>query len=80
MRTMARKRSNSDKPKQPRPNRSGLPLHVYLDVELRRTIDQLVLQTRRSLTTEVTIALEEHLKRAGLWPPPPPPVAPPSQG
>lgn len=52
----------------PKSNRTGKPLHVWLDPRLRDAIDRLADRTRRSLTTEVTMALEKHLAEAGLWP------------
>jgi hypothetical protein len=64
-------------PKRPKkPNRSGVPLHVYIPPELRAVIDAMAGSNRRPLTTEVIIALENHARAAGLWPPPaeePPP-------
>lgn len=32
--------------------------------------EQLAAQNRRPITMEVSLALEAHLKEAGLWPPP----------
>jgi hypothetical protein len=52
------------------PQRSGKPLNVWLEADVRDALDALLVQTRRSLTSEVSIALENHLKAAGLWPPP----------
>jgi hypothetical protein len=63
--------------RQKKPNRSGVPLHVYLPPEVRAAMDALADDNRRSLTTEVLIALENHLKATGRWPlsssPPPTP-------
>ncbi len=58
-----------DRPPTPRP---GLPIFFYTSKELRAALDTLLAQTRRSLTAEMNIALEKHLKEAGLWPPPSP--------
>jgi hypothetical protein len=66
--TMARKRPKPDAGKAPQA-RTGLPLHVYLEPALRQALDQLAARSRRSVTAEVSIALENHLKEAGLWPP-----------
>lgn len=52
------------------PNRTGKSLHVYLEPALRDAIDKATKHTRHSLTTEVEIALEKHLKELGFWPPP----------
>lgn len=51
------------------PYRSGLSLHVYLKPVLRRTIEAAAEKNRRSLTSEVEIALERYLQAEGLWPP-----------
>ena len=63
---MTKRRPKSDRPK---PVRTGVSLHVYIDPTLRDAMDGLVSRTRRSLTTEVEIAIENHLKAEGLWPP-----------
>lgn len=52
-----------------KPNRTGLSLHVYLRPQLRRVIEQAADRNRRSLTEEVSIALERYLQSEGLWPP-----------
>jgi hypothetical protein len=58
----------ADDPKRPR--RTGVPLHVYIPPDLRAAMDRLAGENRRSLTSEVMIALENHLKAVGQWPPP----------
>ena len=63
---MAGKRKTSG-PKKP--NRTSVPLHINIDPELRKAIDALSEENRRSLTLEVTIALEERLAKFGKWPP-----------
>jgi hypothetical protein len=65
-----RRPKKGGKPPRKPPQRSGKPLNVWIQDELRDALDELLGQTRRSLTAEVSIALEEHLKKAGLWPPP----------
>jgi hypothetical protein len=52
--------------------RLRLSLHVYVPPPLRRAIEEAAERNRRSLTAELEIALEKHLKELGLWPPPPP--------
>lgn len=52
-----------------KPKRRGVPLHIWIEPALKDAIDRLSDQNRRPLTTEVVIALEKHLKEAGLWPP-----------
>lgn len=66
--TMPRMGKHSPEPK--RPKRTGVPLHIYLPPELRAAIDALAEDNRRLLTVEVIMALENHLKAAGRWPPP----------
>ena len=61
-----RKPSGARKP----PKRTGVPLHIYIDPALRDALNKLCDKTRRLLTTEVVIALENHLQAAELWPPP----------
>lgn len=65
MPVMAKRKSKSKQA------RSGLPLHVWLEPALRHAIDVLKTRNRRSLTSEVSLALERHLAESGLWPPPP---------
>jgi hypothetical protein len=62
----------AEHPQPPRkpPQRTGKSLYVYLDPSLRNALDALADRTRRSVTPELAMALEEHLKEAGLWPPP----------
>lgn len=63
-------RPPEEDPEKRRPNRSGVPLHIYISRELRQAINELAEENRRLITTEVVIALENHLKAAGRWPPP----------
>jgi hypothetical protein len=70
MSLMAKKRPTADGAKRPQPNRTGTALHVWVDPALRHAMDELVSRTRRSLTVEISMALEAHLAQAGLWPPP----------
>lgn len=75
------KPGESSKPPRKPPQRSGKPLNVWLESELRDALDALLAKSRRSLTAEVSIALEEYLTRQGLWPPassPSSPTDPPS--
>ena len=51
--------------------RGGKALNVWIRTELRDALDTLVGRSRRSLTAEVSLALEEYLTQEGLWPPPP---------
>lgn len=66
---MAKRRKTDDDASKPKPNRTGVPLYVYVPPEIRSAIDELAERNRRPLTSEVLIALEAHLKAAGLWPP-----------
>jgi predicted transcriptional regulator len=54
--------------KRAKPNRQGKPLNVWLDDDLRNALDEMVKRSRRSITAEVSIALEEYLAKQGLWP------------
>lgn len=59
-------------PKKGRPKGSGkdvVALQVRLPVDLSAALDAQVAGTRRPKNTEIVIALEEYLKRAGRWPP-----------
>jgi hypothetical protein len=52
------------------PRRSGKPLNLWIPVALRDALDAQLARSRRPLTTEVIIALEQYLTTQGLWPPP----------
>lgn len=52
-----------------KPNRQGVPLHIWIPPALRDAIDALAERNRRPLTNEVVMALEKHLAAEGLWPP-----------
>lgn len=71
--------SRQPKGKPRRPNRTGVPLHIYIPPEVRAALDALADENRRPLTTEVLIALENHLKAAGRWPLSPSPPTPPKE-
>ena len=43
---------------------------MRLEDRLMQQVKELAERNRRTATMEVTIALEEHLQKAGLWPPP----------
>lgn len=51
--------------------RTGVPLMVYLPPEVRDALGRAVAASRRSLTTEVIICLEQYLTGLGFWPLPP---------
>lgn len=52
------------------PNRHKFPLWgVRINPAYRRQMKKLAEQTRRTVTEELKIALENHLKAAELWPP-----------
>ena len=52
-----------------KPNRNGRSIQVWLPHSLYDALDAQLAESRRSITAEVTIALENHLKQSGLWPP-----------
>jgi hypothetical protein len=62
---MAKKKTVKTKQK-----RKGKNLNIWIEGVLREAIGQLADRNRRPLTEEVSIALENHLSAAGLWPPP----------
>jgi hypothetical protein len=64
----------SKKPKRGRPpgRQTTVVIQARVSPALGDALDQLAAQTRRSKNTEMVLALEEHLKKAGLWPPPAP--------
>lgn len=65
-----RKQTEPPKSAEPKkPNRKGKPLNVWVPPAMRDAIDLLAERNRRLVTTEVIIALEEYLTKAGLWPP-----------
>ncbi len=65
MLAMAKKQTKS---KDVRPGKK--PINLQIDARIRDALDALTEKTRRSLTAEIEIALEEHLRKEGLWPPP----------
>lgn len=56
------------KPSKKKSSRKGVPLNIWLPEDLRAAIDEQVQESRRPLTTEVIIALEEYLSKHGKWP------------
>lgn len=68
---VARKPADNQKPKaQPKRDRKGKKtLNVFIEASLRNAVDASCEKNRRSLTDEVSIALEQYLEREGLWPP-----------
>lgn len=55
-----------EKPK--RPNRSGVPLHIYIPPALDGIISAGAKRRRRKITQEVIVAIEEHYRRLGELP------------
>lgn len=53
------------------PKRTTAPVRIWIDPYLKETMEALALLGRRSLTTEICIAIEKHLSDMGMWPPPP---------
>jgi hypothetical protein len=53
-----------------KPNRTGVPLHIWIPPTLREALERLAAKRRRPLTTEVVIALEKHLTDEGELPQP----------
>jgi hypothetical protein len=55
--------------KTPEPDRHVNRKMVRLKDELHAALLKLRARTRRTVTEEVAIAVEEYLERQGLWPP-----------
>lgn len=72
MRAMAKKKPQEPTKRGPgRPTgRTRVPVSLRLPESLVKALEVLIERTRRPTTTEIEIALENHLKEAGLWPPP----------
>lgn len=68
MSLMAKHKVEEPAPEPRRPNRTGVPLHVYIPPDIREALDAMAEDNRRPLTSEVLIALEAHLKAAGRMP------------
>ncbi len=66
--TMARnkKTTGRGRPKGIKPTET---IQARVSPELYAALDKLIATTRRSKNTELVLALEEHLRAAGLWPP-----------
>jgi len=63
MLVMARPKTKKDQHKEK-------PLFVRLPSSIRAAVKALSKKSRRPVSTEVTIALEEYLSKHGLWPHP----------
>jgi hypothetical protein len=66
MRTTMAKKKNQDETRGRKAGPRRAAVGLRLPVELVEKLDELVRKTRRSRSTEVTIALEEHLARNGI--------------
>ncbi len=67
--TMARKKSaGRGRPKGVKPTEA---IQARVSPALYAALEALVAETRRTKNVELVLALEEHLRRAGKWPPPP---------
>ena len=68
--SVGRKKPEKAIPEKPKTQkRTGVSLHVYLDPKVRKAIEDCSNANRRSLTEEVSIAIEEHCRKHNLWPP-----------
>lgn len=76
MPTMAKKPAKAESGKKAaRPGRPAgrtptYTVFVRIPLPLGDAFEKMLAKTRRSATAELTIAMEEYLERAGLWPPP----------
>lgn len=55
---------------RPKGRRPTVVLQARVSPEMSEAFERLLQQTRRPKNTELIIALENHLKAAGFWPPP----------
>lgn len=69
---MAKKRRHGDEPPRPAPNRSGVPIHAYVDPAIVAQLDVYLDGTRPkvSKTAAIEDALIAFLEGKGHWPPP----------
>jgi len=51
------------------PNRTGVPLQLYVPPWVKDVLAGMAEDGRRSLTSEVLTALEAHIRAAGRWSP-----------
>jgi len=63
---MAKKRTTPEGEPVRRPNRKAVSTHIGFPPALRLAIESLAERNRRPLTTEILIAVEEHLRRSGV--------------
>lgn len=66
--TRSKQTDPQPEPAKKKARRTGKSLHVWINPSLRDTLDRMAERSRRSVTTEVEIALEEYLAKQGLWP------------
>lgn len=70
------------KKKSRKPVRSGLPVHAYVDPDVRAAMDRFIddhnskQEHRASVTSTLEAALKAYLAGKGFWPPSPPPARP----
>lgn len=69
MPVMAKKKKPKAEGEAAKPSRRGKALHLWIDPALRELLESLAERNRRTITVEVTIALEERFRRLGLLPP-----------
>lgn len=62
--------AKSETPK-PKPNRTGTPLHVWIDTSIADALEAYLKATEPSVfkTAAVESALRDFLRRMGFWPP-----------
>ncbi len=74
---MAKRKKPVRRGKPAVPNRTGTPLHVWIDPEIAEALQGFLASAdpRISKTAAVESALREFLRPRGFWPPPAPPPA-----
>lgn len=75
MDTMARKKKSGEAQEAAKPaaQRSGMPIHVWVDEDLARAFTAYIESTEPRVfrTAAVEVALKDFLRKKGFWPPKP---------
>jgi hypothetical protein len=58
------------KPGRPKGRKETIVVQARAEPLMHEALERLAQQNRRTKNTEMLIALENHLRAAGLWPPP----------
>lgn len=71
MNAVADRKKKTDEPEEKKPQRSGLPLHVWIDPEINQALLDYLEDTEPRVfkTSAVESALKDFLRNKGYWPP-----------